>query len=60
MPPNRFSDLERAESMARLERLAEVRPSVVLRGKALVANPNYPEKKIVRKISRLLAEKIRL
>ena len=60
LPADRFSDLERAESLARLERLADVRPSVVLRGKALVANPNYPDKKIVRQISRLLADKLRM
>ena len=59
LPPDRFCDLERAESLARLERLAEVRASVVLRGKALIANPNYPDKKIVRKISQLLAAKLR-
>ena len=58
LPQDRFSDLERAESLARLERLADVRSSVVLRGKALIANPNYPDKKILRKISRLLADKL--
>jgi hypothetical protein len=60
LPRNRFSDLERAESLARLERIAEVRPSVVMRGKALIANPNYPDKKILRKVSELLAAKLRL
>ena len=59
LPADRFNDLERAESLARLERLSDVRPSVVLRGKALVANSNYPDKKIVRKISQLLAAKLR-
>lgn len=57
---DRFSDLDRAESMARLERLADVRSAVVLRGKALVANPNYPDKKTIHQISRLLANHIRL
>ena len=56
---DRFSDLDRAESMARLERLAEVRTAVVMRGKALIANPNYPDKKTIRQISRLLANYIR-
>ena len=60
LPANRFSDLDRAESMARLERLAEVRTAVVMRGKALIANPNYPDKKTIRQISRLLANHIRL
>jgi hypothetical protein len=57
---NRFSDLDRAESMVRLERLAEVRSAVVLRGKTLVANPNYPDRKTILQISRLLANHIRL
>jgi hypothetical protein len=58
LPQHRFSDLERAESLARLERLAEVRPSVVARGQALVANPNYPDQQIIRSISKLLARKL--
>ena len=58
LPQDRFSDLERAESLARLERLAEVRPSVVARGKALIANPQYPDKKIIRSISSLLTGKL--
>jgi hypothetical protein len=58
LPQHRFSDLERAESLARLERLADVRASVVARGKALVANPNYPSKQIIRSISELLARKL--
>ena len=57
---DRFSDLDRAESMSRLERLADVRSAVVLRGKALIANPHYPDKKTLRQISRLLANHIRL
>jgi hypothetical protein len=58
LPSHRFSDLERAESLARLERLADVRPSVVARGRALVANPNYPSLHIIRSISELLARKL--
>ncbi|HTD65407.1 MAG TPA: hypothetical protein VK846_02615 [Candidatus Limnocylindria bacterium] len=58
LPQDRFSDLERAESLARLERLADVRSSVVMRGKALVANRNYPDKKTIRKISLLLADRL--
>jgi hypothetical protein len=60
LPADRFSDLDRAESMCRLERLADVRSAVVLRGKALIANPNYPDRKTIRQISRLLANHIRL
>ena len=56
---DRFSDLERAESLARLERLADVRPSVVARGRALIANPQYPDQKILRSIGHLLAGKLR-
>jgi hypothetical protein len=59
LPRNRFSDLDRVESLARLERLSEVRASVVMRGKALVANPNYPDKRIIRKVSELLASKLK-
>ena len=59
LPQNRFNDLERAESLARLERLSDVRPSVVARGRALVANPNYPDKKILRSIAHLLAGKLK-
>lgn len=59
LPQDRFSDLDRAELVNRLERLADVRPSVVARGKVLIANPNYPDKKIIRKISRLFAEHLR-
>lgn len=59
LPQDRFSDLERAESMARLERLSDVRPDAVARGKALVANPNYPDKKVIKKVSELLAGKLK-
>ena len=58
LPHNRFSDLDRAEVVNRLERLADVRTSVVARGKTLVANPHYPDAKIVRQVSRLLADKL--
>jgi hypothetical protein len=59
LPENRFSDLERAELVNRLERLADVRTAVVARGKALIANPQYPDAKIVRQMSYLLADKLR-
>jgi len=59
LPQDRFSDLDRTELVSRLERLSDVRPSVVARGKALIANPSYPDEKIVRKMSRLLAEHLR-
>ena len=58
LPLNRFGDLERAESLARLERLSDVRVSVVARGRALIANPNYPDKKIIRRVAWLLAGKL--
>ena len=58
LPQSRFHDLERAESLARLERLSDVRPSVVARGRMLVANPNYPDKKILRRVAYLLAGKL--
>jgi hypothetical protein len=58
LPRDRFSDLDRAELVNRLERLADVRRSVVARGKALVANPNYPDKTIIRQVSQLLAHKL--
>ena len=58
LPQDRFNDLDRAELVNRLERLADVRTAVVARGKALVANPHYPEPKIVRQISHLLAAKL--
>lgn len=56
LPQDRFSDLERSGLVNRLERLADVRPSVVARGKMLIANPSYPDKRIIRKVSHLLAE----
>ena len=60
LPQDRFNDLERAESLARLERLSDVRSAVVIRGRALIANRNYPDKKTLRKISELLAAKLRV
>jgi hypothetical protein len=59
LPQDRFSDLDRAESVNRLERLADVRSPVILRGKALIGNPDYPEQKVIRQISLLFAEKWR-
>ena len=59
LPPDRFNDLDRVELVSRLERLADVRKSVVMRGKALVANPNYPDKDVIKHVSRLLARKLR-
>jgi hypothetical protein len=58
LPQDRFTDLDRMELVNRLERLADVRRSVVARGKALVANPNYPDKRIIKQVSHLLAGKL--
>ena len=58
LPQDRFGDLERAESLARLERLSDVRASVVARGRALIANPGYPDKEILRRVAWLLAGKL--
>ena len=58
LPQDRFCDLARTESITRLERLADVRNAVVIRGKALIANPNYPGPEIIWKISHLLARKM--
>lgn len=57
-PVSRFDDFERAQSAGRLERLAEVRSAVVARGRALIANPQYPGREIVQQVGRLLAEHI--
>lgn len=59
LPQGRFNDLDRAELEQRLEKLADVRSAVVARGKALLANPNYPDGEILRKVSRLLAGRLR-
>jgi hypothetical protein len=56
---DRFGDFDQTQSAGRLERLAEVRSAVVARGRSLIANPNYPDQEIVRKVGRLLAEHIR-
>jgi hypothetical protein len=39
----------------RLDRLADVRVRAVARGKLLVADPNYPNKKTLRGVARVLA-----
>ena len=59
LPLDRFGELERAKVAGRLEKLADVRSAVVSRGRALIANPRYPDKEIVQQISRLLAQKLR-
>ena len=59
-PLDRYNDMERIEVVNRLERLAEVRSSVVSRGKTLAANPNYPSKDMIRQMSRLLASKLKV
>lgn len=56
---HRFNDLDHAELVNRIERLEEVRTSVVARGKALIADPQYPDQQIIRQMSRLLAEHLR-
>jgi hypothetical protein len=58
LSPDRFSDLDRIELVNRLDRLADVRRAVVARGKTLVANPQYPDTAIIRKMSLLLADKL--
>ena len=58
LPQDRFCDLDRAGLMNRLERLADVRSAVVARGRARVANPNYPDHRVMKKVSALLAEKL--
>lgn len=55
---DRFSDMQRAELVNRLDRLGDVRCAVVARGKTLVNNPNYPDEETIGKISRLLAGKL--
>jgi hypothetical protein len=57
-PSSRFGDFDRPQLAGRLERLADVRSSVVARGRALIANPLYPSREIVEQISRLLAKHI--
>ena len=55
----RFSDLDRAELAHRLDRLADVRKTVVARGKSLLNNPHYPDTATMEKVGRLLADKLR-
>jgi len=55
-PQGRFSDLDRIPLAERLDRLADVRSAVVARGRALVANPDYPDREIIRHVSHLLSE----
>jgi len=55
----RFADASRPESLSRLDRIADVRRAVVARGKVLIANPNYPDRQIIRKISTLLARHLK-
>jgi len=55
---DRFTDLNRAEMVNRLDRLADVRSSVVTRGKALISNPDYPDKPTLGRIGLLLADKL--
>jgi hypothetical protein len=43
------------EMTSRLERLADVRRPVVARGRELIADANYPDKKTIRSVARLLA-----
>jgi hypothetical protein len=52
--------MERNQVVNRFERLADVRSSVVSRGKTLVANPSYPSKEIVQQMGRLLANKLKV
>ena len=59
-PLDRYNDMERNQVVNRFERLADVRSSVVSRGKTLVANPSYPSKEIVQQMGRLLANKLKV
>jgi hypothetical protein len=62
LKPQRNRNLERSrdpqpgELAARLDRLADVRQSVVNRGKMLIANPEYPNPKTIRAVAGLLAK----
>ena len=55
----RCNNLDRAELVSRLVRITDVRSDSVARGRALLADSNYPDKLTVRKISRLLTEELR-
>jgi hypothetical protein len=49
-------DFEQSRSLdAALAELPDVRAEAVARGKALVADPNYPSQEQIKKMSRLLA-----
>lgn len=55
----RCNNFDRAELVSRLARITDVRSSSVARGKALVADPNYPDEVTEGRISRLLTEVLR-
>ena len=55
---DRFIELDRSEEASRLDRLADVRSSVVTHGRSLIANPNYPDGPTLASVSRLLAHKL--
>jgi hypothetical protein len=55
----RCSNLDRAEFVSQLVGMIDVRSSSVSRGKALIANPNYPNTQTERRNSRLLTEELR-
>lgn len=52
---DRFVDVDQAPMSQRLGRLAEVRSRVVARGRVLIANASYPDRRIARAVARLLA-----
>lgn len=52
----RAHDPQPSELAARLDRIADVRQSAVRRGKLLIANPNYPDAKVIRGVARVLAK----
>ena len=41
-----------------LSKLPDVRMATIMRGKALIADPNYPSQEQIRKIAKLLARKL--
>ena len=58
LPLNRFAEPDLAELLRRLTDLADVRPTIISRGKALVTDPSYPNPEVVREVGRLLADKL--
>ena len=60
LPQKRFADVERVETVSRVEHLPDVRPTVIARGKLLISDHNYPGAEIVRYMACLLAQKLRL